>query len=199
MLKKSIIFLLIILFQIILFQFSLFSEDTGVKNPTDPTVGGDNTKVNDPKYNMNIFYKKQNGSSKKGVVKGMKGFYIKGLTWEGNEGGDQDILIDFVKSIKITGYTMIEKKKDNLSTIFYYPYIFDISLTDGTKITGAKGRINELASFELYNDVGKEKCFTYFIRYWLNDEKMFSDNKSKVYEETPKIPASLVVYLEFNK
>jgi hypothetical protein len=193
MIKKRFLTLIMIT----LLQLSLFGQNTGVKNPDEPVVGGDNSKTNDPKYNVNLSYKKQNGFSKKGIVKGLKGSYIKGLVWDGNEGGNQDILIDFVKSIKINGYTMIEKKKDNLSTIFYYPYIFDIVLTDGTKINGAKGRINDIASFEVFNDTGKEKCFTYFIRYWLSDKKMFSDNKSTMYEESPKIPDTLVVYLEF--
>ena len=187
----------LIIFFVVIIQICVFSADSGIIEPDEPVVSGDTSKTNDPKYNINIVYKKQSGASRKGIIKGLKGSYIKGLVWEGNEGGTQDILLDFVKSIKINGYTMIEKKKDNLSTIFYYPYIFDITMTDGTKITGAKGRINELASFEVYNDVGKEKCFTYFVRYWLNDKKMFSDNKSMVYEETPKIPGTLVVYLEF--
>jgi hypothetical protein len=191
--KKIILFFILVGFQI-----SLFSAlDTGVKSPTDPTVKGDDAKKNDPKYNINIVIQKQNGIFTEGIVKGMKGFYIKGLVWNSNESANQDILIDFVKNIRVKGYTVVKKTRENLSMVFYYPYQFDIELNDGTKIKDVKGRIKELESFDIFDKVGKEKCFTYFGRYWLEDKKMFNDNKSKNYEEIPVVPKSCVIYIEF--
>ena len=92
---------------------------------------------------------------------------------------------------------MVKKQKENASVVFYFPYIFDIELKNGTTIKNAKGRIKELDSFEVFNDIGKEKCYSYFIRLWLEDKGMFADNNSKNYNETSKVPKSVVIYFEF--
>jgi len=84
-----------------------------------------------------------------------------------------------------------------LSVVFYFPYVFDIKLKNGTEIKGAKGRIKELDSFEVYNEIGKEKCFTYFIRYWLEDKKVFSDDGSSNFNEKAKVPKDVVIFLDF--
>ena len=38
---------------------------------------------------------------------------------------------------------------------------------------------------------------TYFIRYWLEDLKVFNDNNSSDYNEEPKIPDSVIVDIDF--
>jgi hypothetical protein len=164
-------------------------------DPTDPTVKGD-TSTNSG-AESNIVYLKQNGQQYKGIVKNLKGFYLKGLVWEGNDNASQEILIDFVDRINIRGYTQVKKQKDNLSIIFYIPYQFDIKLKNGTEFHNAKGRIKELESFEVYNEIGKGKCYTYFIRYWLEDQGKFQDNQSKDYNEKAKVPNDVVISLEF--
>jgi hypothetical protein len=188
MFKKSV--LLLIIFQI---SFIL----TAASNPKDPD--NPSLKSGNSKDGIKIELQKQNGYFVKGTVSTLKGIALKGLSIDSSDKAMQSIPIDTVKTIRVKGYTMDKKTKDNLSMVFYYPYVFDIELNDGTKIKGAKGRIKEIESFELTNDKGSQKCYTYFIRYWLEDKKMFSDNKSKNYNETPKVNKDVVIYIEFNK
>jgi hypothetical protein len=192
MLKKILIIALLVIFQL-----SAFSQTSSLKNPTTPTVKTSDS--NSSANNVTIDFQKQSGALSKGIAIGLKGFYIKGLVWAGNENANQDILIDFVRNIRVKGYTIVKKLNGNLAAVFYYPYIFDIEMNDGSTIKGAKGRIQELESFEVFNDRGREKCYTYFMRYWLEDKKIFSDNSSKNFEETPKVPKQAVIYIEFNK
>lgn len=169
-------------------------------NPDNPKVSKDESRENDiaaAKSKTNLEYKKQNGKGNKAVVENLKGFYLK-LSWEDNSYSTQEVLIDFVKTIKIKGYTMVKKTKDKLSVVYYFPYLFDITLKDGKVINDAKGRINEIESFTAYNSIGKEKCYTYFIRYWLEDKQFYSDNKSKDYLESPDVPGNVVVMINFN-
>ncbi|MCK4798522.1 MAG: hypothetical protein KAT05_14165 [Spirochaetes bacterium] len=186
---KAKIFLLLSIFLLTMQFYGL--EDP--VDPDEPNVSGTN---DEGENKFNIEYQKQSGIFNKGIIKDIKGFYLK-LTWEGNETGSQLILIDFVKSIRVRGYKMVKKKKDNLGIVYYFPYIFDIELKEGKFIKNAEGKIKELESFLVYNTFGKEKCFTYFIRYWLEDKKIFNDNMSSDYNETPKVPDSVIIYLEF--
>jgi len=173
--------------------FCLFAEDN-IKDPKDPVVKGDKSNTN-----VKIEYQKQDGFFIKGYVKKLSNFYLSGLVWDGNENANQNILIDFVESIRINAYTPVKKQNKNLSVVFYFPYIFDIKLKNGTEIKGAKGRIKELDSFEVYNEIGKEKCYTYFIRYWLEDKKIFSDNGSSDFNEKAKVPKEVVIFLDFSE
>ncbi len=194
--------ILIILFLLKLTLILIFSQD----NPTLPdepivkddkiTVDNENEKIKNEKNN--IKYQNKKGEFIEGVANDFQGIYLN-LSWEGNETGSQKILLSFTKSIKITGYTMIKKVKENLGIVFYFPDTFDLELKDGTIIKNAKGRISELESFLVYNSIGKQKCYTYFIRYWLEDKQIFNDNKSYDYNEIPKIPDSVIVYIEFIK
>ncbi len=186
---KAKIFLLLSIFLLTMQFYGL--EDP--VDPDEPNVSGTN---DEGENKFNIEYQKQSGIFNKGIIKDIKGFYLK-LTWEGNETGSQLILIDFVKSIRVRGYKMVKKKKDNLGIVYYFPYIFDIELKEGKFIKNAEGKIKELESFLVYNTFGKEKCFTYFIRYWLEDKKIFNDNMSSDYNESPKVPDSVVIYVEF--
>lgn len=70
-------------------------------------------------------------------------------------------------------------------------------MRDGKIINNAKGRIYKFDSFIIYNSIGKEKCYTYFARYWLEDKMVFYDNNSSDYNEMPILPKSLIVYIEF--
>ena len=177
-----------------------------LKEPIDPRNPNLNANVSDliisdnddkeNQINCKIEYKKKSGFFNKGIIKKFSGQYLN-LTWAGNEIGSQEILIDFVKSISIKGYITEKKRKKNLSLVFYFPYLFDIELKNGEHIKNAKGRMKQLDSFVAYNSMGKEKCFTYFVRYWLEDRKIFNDNKSADYSEIPNVPKSVVIYIEF--
>lgn len=162
--------------------------------PKDP--GAEKTNITKKQYNID--FKKQDGLFYRGFTEGMTGFYLDKLTWEGNSEGNQAKLIDFVKSINIKGYKMSKRTAENLSVVYYIPYIFDIELKNGTMIKDAKGRIPQIDSFYVYDETGKEKCFTYFLRYWLEDKRIFSDNNSADYDETPPLPKELVTFIEFN-
>ncbi|MBN2546133.1 MAG: hypothetical protein JXB50_10080 [Spirochaetes bacterium] len=199
--KKTVILLLLNL-TFVFFAKEIIITPKDPKNPDNPKIINEENKTRDEepevsKSKINLEYKKQNGKGNKGVVENFKDFYLK-LSWENNEYAEQEILIDFVKTIKIKGYTMIKKTKDKLSIVYYFPYLYDISLKDGKLITDAKGRINEIESFTVYNSMGKEKCYTYFIRYWLEDKQFFSDNKSNDYLESPEVPENVVILMNFN-
>jgi hypothetical protein len=168
-------------------------EIVNPESPKDP----DADKNNVTKKQYNIDFKKQDGLFYRGFTEGMTGFYLDQLTWEGNSEGNQAKLIDFVKSINIKGYKMSKRTAENLSVVYYVPYIFDIELKNGTMIKNAKGRIPQIDSFYVYDETGKEKCFTYFLRYWLEDKRIFSDNNSNDYDETPPLPKELVTFIEF--
>ena len=169
-------------------------EIVNPESPKDP--GAEKTNITKKQYNVD--FKKQDGLFYRGFTEGMTGFYLDKLTWEGNSEGNQAKLIDFVKSINIKGYKMSKRTAENLSVVYYIPYIFDIELKNGTMIKDAKGRIPQIDSFYVYDETGKEKCFTYFLRYWLEDKRIFSDNNSADYDETPPLPKELVTFIEFN-
>ncbi|MBO5288832.1 MAG: hypothetical protein J6B11_05495 [Spirochaetales bacterium] len=169
-------------------------EIVNPESPKDP--GAEKTNITKKQYNID--FKKQDGLFYRGFTEGMTGFYLDKLTWEGNSEGNQAKLIDFVKSINIKGYKMSKRTAENLSVVYYIPYIFDIELKNGTMIKDAKGRIPQIDSFYVYDETGKEKCFTYFLRYWLEDKRIFSDNNSADYDETPPLPKELVTFIEFN-
>ena len=194
--------LLIILILIYLPLIFIITQDNP-KLPDEPILKDDKIIMDEKKEKEkikeeknNIKYQNQKGEITEGVADDFKGVYLN-LTWAGNETGSQKILIDFVKSIKINGYSMTKKTKDNLGIVFYFPDNFDLVLKDGKIIKNARGKINEIESFLVYNSIGKQKCYTYFIRYWLEDKQMFNDNKSYDYNEKPKIPDSVIVYIEF--
>jgi len=180
MLKKIILYL-----SLFFVNISLFAQSD------------ENIKSNLKDNRFNFFYQKQNGELFRAVSSKFTGFFLKGLSWKDNEYKAKTLLIDLVKNIKITGYTQVKKQSGDLSIVYYFPYIYDIELKNGTKIKNASGRIVEFDSFEVDTDYGKEKCFTYFIRYWLEDKKMFSDNNSTDYSEKVNVPEELVIYLEF--
>ena len=168
-------------------------EIVNPESPKDPSAD----KAGITKKQYNIDFKKQDGLFYRGYTEGMTGFYLDKLTWDGNSEGNQAKLIDFVKSINIKGYKMSKRTAENLSVVYYVPYIFDIELRNGTMIKDAKGRIPEIDSFYVFDETGKEKCFTYFLRYWLEDKRIFSDNNSNDYDETPPLPKELVTFIEF--
>lgn len=168
-------------------------EIVNPESPKEPEA----EKKNITKKQYNIEFKKQDGLFYRGYTEGMTGFYLDKLTWDGNSEGNQAKLIDFVKSINIKGYKMSKRTAENLSLVYYIPYIFDIELKNGTIIKDAKGRIPQIDSFYVFDETGKEKCFTYFMRYWLEDKRIFSDNNSDDYDETPPLPKELVTFIEF--
>ena len=181
----------------LLILFTVFcSHAIEIVNPESPKdPGADKTGITKKQYNID--FKKQDGLFYRGFTEGMTGFYLDQLTWEGNSEGNQAKLIDFVKSINIKGYKMSKRTAENLSVVYYVPYIFDIELRNGTMIKDAKGRIPQIDSFYVFDETGKEKCFTYFLRYWLEDKRIFSDNNSNDYDETPPLPKELVTFIEF--
>ena len=181
----------------LLILFTVFcSHAIEIVNPESPKdPGADKTGITKKQYNID--FKKQDGLFYRGYTEGMTGFYLDKLTWDGNSEGNQAKLIDFVKSINIKGYKMSKRTAENLSVVYYVPYIFDIELRNGTMIKDAKGRIPQIDSFYVFDETGKEKCFTYFLRYWLEDKRIFSDNNSNDYDETPPLPKELVTFIEF--
>ena len=181
MLRKIILFLPLLFLNVFLFAQS---DETTKSN------------IKDNKFNF--VYQKHSGELFRAVANKFTGFYLSNISWKDNENKVKTLLIDFVKNIKITGYTQVKKQTGgDLSIIYYFPYMYDIELKNGIKIKNASGRINEIDSFEVFTEFGKEKCFTYFIRYWLEDKKVFSDNNSSNYGEKVDVPKELVVYLEF--
>lgn len=184
------------IFFLILCTFILYPEVKNPGNPKDPERN-DLTTVDKNKYNITI--KKQNGFFYKGYIEGMSGFYLDSLTWEDNQYGNKQKLIDFVKSINIKGYKVSKKTFDNLSLVYYTPHIFDIELKTGELIKDVKGTIKQIDSFEIYDETGKEKCYTFFVRYWLEDKGIFSDNNSSDFDETPPLPKQVVTFIEFLK
>lgn len=197
---KRIIFIIFVFFTL-----SLSCKDATIKSPKEPAdpvikvqedESSSSNSSQDENVDYNIEFQSQKGVFGKGVIKELKGFYLK-LTWPGNEDGSQELLIDFVKSIRVKGYSPVKKSKDNLSLVYYMPELYDIVLKDGKIIKGAKGRIEQLDSFTVYNSTGRLKSYTYFGRYWLEDKKMFSDNKSANFNESPKVPDSVIIYIEF--
>jgi len=178
--------------RIILFLLSIFFVNISLLAQSDGT-----TKSNLKDDKFNFVYQKQSGEFFRAVANKFTGFYLNNLSWKDNENKTQTLLIDFIKNIKITGYTQLKKQNGNLSVVYYFPYTYDIELKNGTKFENVSGRIQEFDSFEVFTEFGKEKCFTYFIRYWLEDEKKFSDNNSSDYSEKVDVPKQLVIYLEF--
>lgn len=180
---------LLISFAIFTFSSILCAVDDP-NNPKDPVVS---------KGDYNIEFQRENGFFSKGYANEFENFYLKNLTWEDNLKGEEKISIDNVKSIRIKGYSPKKVKKENLSLVFYIPYVFDIELKNGAKIINATGRINEIESFYSFDENGKVKLYTYFMRYWLEDKGIFLHNNSSDFDESPEVPDDTVVYLEFSK
>jgi hypothetical protein len=193
MFKRSMIVLFLIAGPLIGYSFCQ-GDMKNPKNPDDPKITDKSEEKLTQKYN--IEYRTSKGRSGKGMMRGLKGIYLK-LAWDGNETGSQEVLMDFVKSIRIRSYSMTKKTQNDLGVVFYFPDLFDIEMKDGTSIKNAKGRIKEIESMTLYNTTGRQKLYTYFIRYWLEDKKVFSDNRSSNYDEAPIIPPEVVAYIEF--
>lgn len=195
--KKILIISLLLNFHLLF----LITQDS-LKLPDEPILKDDKITKNNDKTEVekinNIQYQNKRGDITQGVMDDLKGIYVN-LTWPGNDTGTQKILFDFIKSIKIKEYTMVKKTKENLSAIFYFPNVYDLVLKDGKIIKDARGRINEIESFLVYNSIGKQKCYTYFMRYWLEDKQVFNDNKSSDYNELPGIPEAVITYIEFKK
>lgn len=177
----------------ILISIGLHGQISNPVNPSDPK--GDSSSVSTDRYN--IEFKKEDGFFYKAYAEGMNGFYLDGLTWEGNESGSRKIMIDFVKSVTIKGYKINIRTFDKLSLVYYVPHIFDIEMKNGQVIRDAKGVIRQLDAFDVFDEVGKERVFTYFVRYWQEDKMIFSDNGSSNFNETPAIPKQVVTYIEF--
>ncbi len=180
-------------------------EDTIIFNDENSDSGKSSSSGSSEKKNkeykknnkFNIRYKNKNGDNKQGIIENLSGIYLR-LNWKGNENGNQEILLDLVKAIRVKGYKMKKlKMNEKISRVYYIPFVFDIQLNDGTIIKNAKGRIQEFESFKVYNNLGKEKCYTYFMRYWLEDRQIYNDNNSGDYKEIPVIPKAVVVYIEF--
>jgi hypothetical protein len=170
----------------------LYSEDK-IKEPKTPTVT-DKTKSDETSFN--IQFQNQKGNFGKGVVK-IKSDAVINLASADNS--KAEIKLKEILSVRIKGYTMIKRlTKDNYSAVFYYPYMFDIILNDGKKFTDVKGRIPELESFDIQTKFGPKRFYTYFVRHWLEDKKIFKDNKSGNYYEKPKVLDEVVIYIEFN-
>jgi hypothetical protein len=190
------------IFIFILFTISLSCKDSikTPKSPDEPSVlkvqeeSKSESKTATSDYNVN--FQNQKGSFGKGKLLSTKNFALN-LVWDGNESGGKKISIDNVKTLRVKGYTPVKKVKDKLGFVFYYPYMYDLELKDGTIVKNAKGNIKELESFTAYSGNNKIKCYTYFMRYWLEDKKMFNDNKSKDFNEKPKVPGEVVIYIEF--
>jgi hypothetical protein len=170
-------------------------QPDGPTDPDNPVLDGSTMSVDD----LYLQYQRQDGVISEGVLSGLSGTYLEGLTWEGNEDQSEQLLLDLVKSIRVRGYTMVKKVRGNLGIVFYFPHLYDIELKDGSTIIGAQGRVGDLESFTLFNTRGKEKVYTYFIRYWLEDKAMFNDNQSPNYEETPVVPDEVAIFVRFSK
>jgi hypothetical protein len=189
-------------FIFILFTISLSCKDSikTPKLPDEPSVlkvqeeNKSESKTTTSDYSVN--FQNQKGSFGKGKLLSTKNFSLN-LVWDGNDSGAKKVSIDDVKTIRIKGYTPVKKVKDKLAIVSYRPYMFDLELKDGTIIKNAKGNIKELEMFTAYNGNNKVKCYTFFVRYWLEDKKMFNDNKSKDFNEKPKVPGEVVIYIEF--
>lgn len=193
--KKRLFVLLFVCFVSFLFAVEVKEP----VEPDDPSASETKETATITKGKYNLDFKKQDGLFYRGYVESLTGFYLDSLTWEGNREGNQAKLIDFVRSIHVKGYQMVKRSAGNLSIVYYIPRIFDIELKNGQMIQNAEGRIPELDTFYVYDETGKEKCFTYFVRYWLEDKKQFSDNGSDDFDETPPLPKELVTFLEFTK
>lgn len=174
----------------------LFSAE--LKTPVDPSDPTKTTsEIAKSKYNLD--FKKQDGLFYKGYTEKMSGFYLDQLSWEGNKDMNQSKLIDYVKSINIKGYKMSKRSSGNLSIVYYVPQIFDIELKNGQIIKNAQGRIPQIDTFDVFDETGKERCYTYFVRYWLEDKLQWLDNESNNFDETPPLPSELVTFIELTK
>ncbi|MBR3731810.1 MAG: hypothetical protein IKQ61_12660 [Spirochaetales bacterium] len=164
--------------------------------PINPTVAGDNSGSTNAK-SVNIEIQRESSVYTKCSTADLTGFNMTGLSWSGSANRNQTIPIDKVKSIKIKGYTMQKTTKDNLGVVFYFPYLYDIELIDGNVLTDVVGKVKQIDSFSVTTALGRQKCYTYFVRYWLEDKGEFAHNGSKDYNEKPEVPKEAVIYIEF--
>ena len=180
----------------IIFCLGLTFAVDNPRNPSAPSVSGDNNTKNGKSVNIEI--QRESTIYTKGSSSDLTNFYMTGLTI-GNK-NNQSVQIDKVKSIRIKGYTMRKTTKDNLSVVFYFPYLYDIDLTDGQVLTDVVGKVKEIDSFTMKAENGvQQKCYTYFVRYWLEDKGEFAHNGSKDYNEKPEVPDEAVIYIEFKR
>lgn len=168
--------------------------------PDAPVIVSENGNVSRDSYN--VAYKRQNGFFYEGQFEGVKSLDLNKLEFEGSS--RQRIKFDEIKSIRVVGYTIKKKSfnDDKLSLVFYFPYLFDIELKNGEMINRVKGRINKLEEFSIrYLDKSgtsvNEKCYAYFVRYWLEDQQVFADNNSDDFNETPTVHNETVTFIEF--
>lgn len=168
--------------------------------PDAPVIVSENGNVSRDSYN--VAYKRQNGFFYEGQFEGVKSLDLNKLEFEGSS--RQRIKFDEIKSIRVVGYTIKKKSfnDDKLSLVFYFPYLFDIELKNGEMVNRVKGRINKLEEFTIrYLDKSgtsvSEKCYAYFVRYWLEDQQVFADNNSEDFNETPTVHNETVTFIEF--
>lgn len=192
---KKIVFLCLLSFM----TLSMLFAQNGPSEPDAPVIVSSKEKVKRESYN--VAYKRQNGFFYEGEFKGVKSLDLANLEFEDNRKG---IKFSEIKSIRVTGYTIKKKsfENDKLSMVFYFPYLFDIELKSGEIVERVKGRINKLEEFTInYLDKSgesvSEKCYAYFIRYWLEDKQIFSDNNSADFNETPTVHKDTVTFIEF--
>ncbi len=166
------------------------------RNPSVPSVAGDDSSKNGKSVNIEI--QRESAIYTKGSSADLTNFYMTGLAI--GDKNNQSIQIDKVKSIRIKGYTMRKTTKDNLSVVFYFPYLYDIELTDGQVLIDVVGKVKEIDSFTMRAENGvQQKCYTYFVRYWLEDKGEFAHNGSKDYNEKPEVPDEAVIKIEFKR
>jgi hypothetical protein len=192
---KNNLFFLLLLSAVSLISISaIFSEDQvkGPKNPKDPALDQKKDMTKETAYNVE--FQNQKGEFGKGAIIIKSGIKFSLITKE-NE--NREILLDSVKSIRIKGYAMKKKTEANLSAVYYMPYMYDLALNDGSILQDLKGSISELELLNIESKLGKKKFYTYFMRWWLEDKKIFNDNKSANYYEKAKVPDAVVIYLEF--
>lgn len=178
----------------------MLSAQSNPGEPDAPVIVSENDKVSRDSYN--VAYKRQNGFFYEGQFDGVNSLDLKKLEFEGSS--RQRIKFDEIKSIRVVGYTIKKKsfQDDKLSLVFYFPYLFDIELKNGEIVSRVKGRINKLEEFTIsYLDKNgqsvKEKCYAYFVRYWLEDQQAFADNNSEDFNETPTVHKETVTFIEF--
>ena len=165
------------------------AKNTGqIKEPVFESKADSGTQ----KYNLRFQF--QNRGVKKGYIEKKPQIYLR---LSGSDIDGQELYLDAVKTLRVKAYQLFKKTKDNLGVVFYFPFVWDVELKDGTFYENGKGRIPELENFIAYTKDGRYRCYLYFIRYWYEDKKIFHDNKSADYNEIPKVPKNVVIYLEF--
>ncbi|MCG8571612.1 MAG: hypothetical protein MJB14_15865 [Spirochaetes bacterium] len=176
---------------------SLFVSADDPVLPAQPQVHSAVIKADD----YNVEFKQQNGKYYQGYFTNLKQIDLSELKWPEKE---QDLSINDIKSLKITGYNRMKKNFSEypFSLVYYIPIEFNITLQDGTILKKVSGRIRDLETFVIdYLDENqnqnKMKFYTYFVRYWLEKDKKFTDNQSADFNESPQIHSETVRLIEF--